>query len=298
MHAVCSLLLHPYLEDQSFAKRYSAHTTMMALSLASVTCVSPPRDEEMDVETKWHRFEAIFWRQALYLPPATAILQLCPPHCNCSPLCPPWRSLPTSQRTAAPRRGSLVVRATAQQQGSLSRREATLVAAAAALAVFAPRPAHAIFGLGDNKKAEEEYATFTVWQGEERIKCSATLNVGQGLPACTADAAVSAPATQTATAWRAPAHRQAKVITDVLEGSQLAKDAPGREERLYEIRDEMNAWVRAARASTVLAPCACPHPAGHRPRLPLQVAKYRRDAVFSGRPSYGNTYSAVNALAG
>ena len=28
------------------------------------------------------------------------------------------------------------------------------------------------------------------------------------------------------------------------------------------------------------------------------VARYRRDTTFSGRPSYGNTYSAVNALAG
>eukprot|EP00884_Botryococcus_braunii_P014342 jgi/Botrbrau1/22909/Bobra.0065s0061.2 len=28
------------------------------------------------------------------------------------------------------------------------------------------------------------------------------------------------------------------------------------------------------------------------------VAKYRRDASFAGRPSYGNTYSALNAIAG
>lgn len=28
------------------------------------------------------------------------------------------------------------------------------------------------------------------------------------------------------------------------------------------------------------------------------VARYRRDATFSGRPSYGNVYSAVNAMAG
>ena len=28
------------------------------------------------------------------------------------------------------------------------------------------------------------------------------------------------------------------------------------------------------------------------------VAKYRRDASFSGKPSYGTTYSALNAVAG
>lgn len=28
------------------------------------------------------------------------------------------------------------------------------------------------------------------------------------------------------------------------------------------------------------------------------VARYRRDSRFSGRPSYGNTYTAVNALTG
>ena len=28
------------------------------------------------------------------------------------------------------------------------------------------------------------------------------------------------------------------------------------------------------------------------------VAKYRRNANFTGRPSYGNTYSAINALLG
>jgi len=28
------------------------------------------------------------------------------------------------------------------------------------------------------------------------------------------------------------------------------------------------------------------------------VAKYRRDTSFSGKPSYGNTYSALNAVAG
>ena len=28
------------------------------------------------------------------------------------------------------------------------------------------------------------------------------------------------------------------------------------------------------------------------------VATYRRDAKFSGRPSFGNTYSALNALTG
>jgi photosystem II Psb27 protein len=35
-----------------------------------------------------------------------------------------------------------------------------------------------------------------------------------------------------------------------------------------------------------------------RPRMSAWVAQYRRDKSFSGRPSYSNLYSAVNALAG
>ena len=52
--------------------------------------------------------------------------------------------------------------------------------------------------------------------------------------------------------------------------AQLERDAPGREDTVTSVRKEINDWV----------------------------AKYRRDTTFSGRPSYGNTYSAVNALAG
>ncbi|KAF8072575.1 poc1a [Scenedesmus sp. PABB004] len=50
----------------------------------------------------------------------------------------------------------------------------------------------------------------------------------------------------------------------------LDKDDPTKEESVKALRKDINAWV----------------------------ARYRRDASFSGKPSYGNTYSALNALAG
>ena len=50
----------------------------------------------------------------------------------------------------------------------------------------------------------------------------------------------------------------------------LDKDDAGRDDAVKSLRKDINAWV----------------------------ADYRRDAKFSGRPSYGNTYSVLNALAG
>eukprot|EP00887_Chlorella_sp_A99_P007310 scaffold2.g7310.t1 len=136
--------------------------------------------------------------------------------------CTTTAALATSGRATRPR--CVSVRAQQQPSGALTRREATLAAAAAALAVFAPPPAHAgLFGV--TKKDVEEYESLTVGS---------------------------------------------KVIADVLEGATLERDAPDREPRLRATRDEMNRWV----------------------------AKYRRDQAFSGRPSFGNTYGAVNALAG
>jgi hypothetical protein len=60
------------------------------------------------------------------------------------------------------------------------------------------------------------------------------------------------------------------VITNVRSAALLERNAPNREETMNEVRKEINDWV----------------------------ARYRRDTSFSGRPSYGNTYSAVNAVAG
>lgn len=48
------------------------------------------------------------------------------------------------------------------------------------------------------------------------------------------------------------------------------KDAPERDDKIKQLRKDINVWV----------------------------AKYRREPKISGRPSYGNTYSAFNALAG
>lgn len=51
-------------------------------------------------------------------------------------------------------------------------------------------------------------------------------------------------------------------------------------------------------------PPPCTHTPSHTPRTQVRkeindwVARYRRDETFSGRPSYGNVYSAVNAMAG
>lgn len=50
----------------------------------------------------------------------------------------------------------------------------------------------------------------------------------------------------------------------------LDKDDPSKEDSVKALRKDINAWV----------------------------AKYRRDDKFSGKPSFGNTYSALNALAG
>lgn len=54
------------------------------------------------------------------------------------------------------------------------------------------------------------------------------------------------------------------------EAVTLDKNDPNKESKVAELRTALNVWV----------------------------AKYRRDDRFAGRPSYGNTYSAMNALAG
>lgn len=61
-----------------------------------------------------------------------------------------------------------------------------------------------------------------------------------------------------------------KVITDALAAVALAKDAPNREDALKAVRAQTNDWV----------------------------ARYRRDGKFAGRPSFSNTYTALNALSG
>ena len=50
----------------------------------------------------------------------------------------------------------------------------------------------------------------------------------------------------------------------------LGRDDPAREAAVAGVRAATNSWV----------------------------AKYRRDTSFSGKPSYGNVYSALNAVAG
>ncbi|PRW32896.1 Photosystem II repair PSB27- chloroplastic [Chlorella sorokiniana] len=60
------------------------------------------------------------------------------------------------------------------------------------------------------------------------------------------------------------------IISNVRSAATLERDAPGREETMAAVRKDINNWV----------------------------ARYRRNATFSGRPSYGNVYSAVNAMAG
>ncbi|GBF95184.1 photosystem II repair protein, chloroplastic [Raphidocelis subcapitata] len=62
----------------------------------------------------------------------------------------------------------------------------------------------------------------------------------------------------------------AAVLQLVTGALALEKDAPDREERVAEVRKGINGWV----------------------------AKYRRSEKFAGRPSYGNTYSVCNTLAG
>jgi photosystem II Psb27 protein len=51
---------------------------------------------------------------------------------------------------------------------------------------------------------------------------------------------------------------------------ELTAESQNREDTVASVRDEANKWV----------------------------AKYRRQSKFSGRPSYGNTYSAINAVLG
>lgn len=64
--------------------------------------------------------------------------------------------------------------------------------------------------------------------------------------------------------------KTASMINNILTAVALERDAPNREELLQAVRAESNAWV----------------------------ARYRRDTSFNGRPSYGNTYAAVNAITG
>lgn len=67
-----------------------------------------------------------------------------------------------------------------------------------------------------------------------------------------------------------PSPLQASVITAVRAALALDRDDPGREAAVAGVRGATNDWV----------------------------AKYRRDQSFSGKLSYGNTYSALNAVAG
>ena len=60
------------------------------------------------------------------------------------------------------------------------------------------------------------------------------------------------------------------VINDLTEVLNLDMDAPGRDEKVNAVRREGVDWV----------------------------AKYRRLPNFAGRPSYGATYSVINAVAG
>jgi len=60
------------------------------------------------------------------------------------------------------------------------------------------------------------------------------------------------------------------VIKSVQSALALPKDDPARADAIGKVRDETTKWV----------------------------AKYRRDGTFQGRASYGNTYSALSALAG
>ena len=63
---------------------------------------------------------------------------------------------------------------------------------------------------------------------------------------------------------------QTAVIAAVRAAVTLEPSSPERAAAVAAIRTATNAWV----------------------------AKYRRDNAFSGKPSYGNTYSALNAVAG
>lgn len=62
----------------------------------------------------------------------------------------------------------------------------------------------------------------------------------------------------------------AKLIADITTALELPVDDPAREEALRSVRSSTVSWV----------------------------SRYRRDPKFSGRPSYSNLYSAINALDG
>ena len=61
-----------------------------------------------------------------------------------------------------------------------------------------------------------------------------------------------------------------QMIIDMQEVMALERDAPDREAKIKAAKKEGVDWV----------------------------AKYRRQPEFAGRPSYGNTYGAINAVAG
>ena len=61
-----------------------------------------------------------------------------------------------------------------------------------------------------------------------------------------------------------------QMIADMQEVMALERDAPDREAKIKSAKKEGVEWV----------------------------AKYRRQPEFAGRPSYGNTYGAINAVAG
>ncbi|GFR44719.1 hypothetical protein Agub_g6042, partial [Astrephomene gubernaculifera] len=60
------------------------------------------------------------------------------------------------------------------------------------------------------------------------------------------------------------------ILTKVKSTIALDKDDPAKEDSVKSLRKDINSWV----------------------------AKYRREPKVAGRPSFGNTYSALNALAG
>lgn len=60
------------------------------------------------------------------------------------------------------------------------------------------------------------------------------------------------------------------ILGKVKDTLAIAKDDPSKEDKVKDLRKDINSWV----------------------------AKYRREPKVSGRPSFGNTYSALNALAG
>ena len=187
-------------------------------------------------------------------------------------------------RAAAPaqRRGAaLVVRAAGgEQQPAVVGRRTQLAGLAALAAGLAARPASA--GLFDGgKEAAERYERETVrgcpGAGEQRG--------GRGSPA----AALQQPELR---------RRRAPLISQPhLERRRRARP-PARPRAGPGDRQRAQRGAAGAR-------CAQPRGGDGRraqgdQRLvrPRRVARYRRDTTFSGRPSYGNTYAAVNAMAG